>query len=195
MPIRYRYCSEVNRKCISFSTHGRDREKRADTTHCRASGNSWKRSVTPMVGRCGRSGLGFKMVIFSKTSTAPTTRDSKFISLALRHKPDIIGLRLDTNGWASIAELSAKAKAAGVALSEALIRRIAAESDKQRLLISEDGLRIRANQPWPFRASGTGDACIPSAGSAVPRHGRTGTELHRLQRYTAGQSSVCAPLF
>jgi len=72
-------------------------------------------------------------------------RISKFISLVLRHRPELIGIELDSGGWIAITELVAKAKKAGVSLSEALVRRSVDESDKQRFRISEDGLRIRAN--------------------------------------------------
>ena len=32
---------------------------------------------------------------------------SKFISLILRHKPDVIGITLDEHGWADVSELIA----------------------------------------------------------------------------------------
>lgn len=71
---------------------------------------------------------------------------SRFLSLVLRHKPDTIGLELDENGWASVDELIAGAKRAGVHLSEPLIRQIVEQNDKQRFSLSEDGRKIRANQ-------------------------------------------------
>lgn len=71
---------------------------------------------------------------------------SKFLSLILRHKPDAIGIHLDESGWADIVELVEKSRKAGVNLNPDLIRKIVATSDKQRFAISEDGLRIRANQ-------------------------------------------------
>ena len=37
------------------------------------------------------------------------TKLSKFISLVLRHKPEEIGLTLDSNGWARVDELIKKA--------------------------------------------------------------------------------------
>ena len=39
------------------------------------------------------------------TSKNTLTRASKFLSYVLRHRPDEIGLTLDANGWASVAEL------------------------------------------------------------------------------------------
>lgn len=74
------------------------------------------------------------------------TRRSKFLSLILRHDPDRIGLTLDPGGWASLAELVARARAHGVELSEELVREVVATNDKQRFSLSDDGTRIRANQ-------------------------------------------------
>lgn len=73
-------------------------------------------------------------------------RHSKFLSLVLRHKPETIGLTLDENGWATIADLTAGAAAYGRHLSAEQIREIVATNDKQRFALSEDGRRIRANQ-------------------------------------------------
>lgn len=70
---------------------------------------------------------------------------SKFLSLVLRHRPDAIGITLDSGGWTSIAELVEKARKAGVRLSGPLVRQVVTTSDKQRFCISGDGLRIRAN--------------------------------------------------
>jgi putative RNA 2'-phosphotransferase len=41
------------------------------------------------------------------------TQLSKFLSLVLRHKPDAIGLELDSQGWADIEQLIDKANVAG----------------------------------------------------------------------------------
>jgi putative RNA 2'-phosphotransferase len=70
---------------------------------------------------------------------------SKFLSLILRHRPDRIGLSLDAAGWADIAELI-RLSQAHRPLTRPLIEAVVAGSDKQRFAISEDGLRIRANQ-------------------------------------------------
>ncbi|MBU1221160.1 RNA 2'-phosphotransferase [Myxococcota bacterium] len=37
-----------------------------------------------------------------------TIKTSKYLSLVLRHKPELIGLILTTDGWASIEELIEK---------------------------------------------------------------------------------------
>lgn len=71
---------------------------------------------------------------------------SKQLSRWLRHRPDAIGLRLDKQGWADIAELLAKATTAGVTLTHAQLLHVVAENDKQRFSLSPDGKRIRAAQ-------------------------------------------------
>lgn len=70
---------------------------------------------------------------------------SKFLSLILRHKPERIGLSLDAAGWAEIGELI-RLSQAHRPLTRDMIEAVVAGSDKQRFAISEDGLRIRANQ-------------------------------------------------
>jgi len=70
---------------------------------------------------------------------------SKFISLILRHKPDVIGITLDEHGWASVDELIA-----GVSkthpLNMSMLEQIVAEDEKQRYSFNEDKTLIRANQ-------------------------------------------------
>lgn len=80
------------------------------------------------------------------TSQEKLTSISKFLSMVLRHQPQAIGLHLDGAGWASIEELLAKAGAANRPLSRPLLDEVVQTSDKQRFAVSEDGLRIRANQ-------------------------------------------------
>lgn len=70
---------------------------------------------------------------------------SKFLSFVLRHKPEAIDLTLDSQGWASVAELIEKGSSK-ITLTNNLIKQIVVTNDKQRFLLSEDGQRIRANQ-------------------------------------------------
>ncbi|ENX02789.1 hypothetical protein F900_01237 [Acinetobacter modestus] len=74
------------------------------------------------------------------------TQTSKFLSLILRHKPEQIGLQLDQEGWAKIAELIDAAQQHNTFLDDELIQTIVAQNDKKRFQISEDGLKIRAVQ-------------------------------------------------
>jgi len=68
---------------------------------------------------------------------------SKHLSYVLRHKPDAIGLELDSAGWAVIEALIAKSPK--IQTREQILT-VVAENDKKRFIISDDGKRIRANQ-------------------------------------------------
>ncbi|HEU5057417.1 MAG TPA: RNA 2'-phosphotransferase [Kofleriaceae bacterium] len=74
------------------------------------------------------------------------TRVSKFLSLVLRHRPEVIGLELDPAGWAEIDALLERCRAHGRPLSRELLEEIVATSPKQRFAISDDGRRVRASQ-------------------------------------------------
>lgn len=70
---------------------------------------------------------------------------SKFLSLVLRHQPEVIGLSLDDSGWADIDTLI-RLSQPHKPLTRALIEQVVEENSKQRFAISDDGRRIRANQ-------------------------------------------------
>lgn len=72
-------------------------------------------------------------------------RKSKFLSLILRHKPEVIGLTLDRNGWASISDIVSKSTTFGKSLSRQDIITIVRTCDKQRYCLSPGGEYIRAN--------------------------------------------------
>ena len=74
------------------------------------------------------------------------TQLSKFLSLILRHKPDVIGLELDSQGWANIEQVIDKAHAAGTTFDRTELLHVVETSDKKRFSVSADGLRIRAAQ-------------------------------------------------
>jgi len=71
---------------------------------------------------------------------------SKFLSLVLRHQPEEIGLTLDHEGWADVAELIEKMNKKGGRLDFALLQIIVDTNDKKRYSFNEDKTRIRANQ-------------------------------------------------
>ncbi len=73
-------------------------------------------------------------------------RKSKFLSLILRHKPEKIGLKLDTQGWADISELLSKLSENGPAWTMEDLEQIVREDNKQRYAFSQDRTKIRANQ-------------------------------------------------
>jgi len=71
---------------------------------------------------------------------------SKFISLILRHHPEKIGLQLDENGWANVADLIAKSAEHDVLFSMAELEEIVSNNDKKRFIFNEQHTKIRANQ-------------------------------------------------
>ncbi|KJH66488.1 RNA 2'-phosphotransferase [Chromobacterium violaceum] len=86
---------------------------------------------------------------------------SRFLSLVLRHQPETIGLQLDDQGWADIGELLARLAAKGRNLGRKQLEKIVLDNDKQRFAISEDGLRIRANQGHSIKIDLGLAACEP----------------------------------
>lgn len=71
---------------------------------------------------------------------------SKFLSLVLRHRPDLIGLTLDREGWASVDELIERASTHGTSITRSQLLEIVARNSKQRFALDAPGTRIRANQ-------------------------------------------------
>ena len=71
---------------------------------------------------------------------------SKFLSLVLRHEPERVGISLDPAGWVAVDELLDGCRRACKPISRELLEEIVRTSDKQRFALSDDGLRIRANQ-------------------------------------------------
>jgi putative RNA 2'-phosphotransferase len=74
------------------------------------------------------------------------SRDSKFLARVLRHEPELIGIRLDREGWVEVDEILRKLKKAGRGLSREQLRDIVETSDKRRFTLSPDGRRLRAAQ-------------------------------------------------
>jgi len=73
-------------------------------------------------------------------------RIGKFISLVLRHEPQVIGLNLDEEGWADVNELIAKCNGKGVTFTIDQLEEIVETNDKKRYSFNADKTRIRANQ-------------------------------------------------
>ena len=74
------------------------------------------------------------------------TAASKFLSLVLRHQPELIGLTLDENGWVSVEELLKQIQTKGYHLSSRQLKELVDANDKKRFVFSEDGQWIRAAQ-------------------------------------------------
>ena len=71
---------------------------------------------------------------------------SRFMSLILRHKPQVIKAELDEGGWLDVETLMAGMNAKGHRIDRATLDEVVRTNDKQRFAFSEDGTRIRANQ-------------------------------------------------
>ncbi len=71
---------------------------------------------------------------------------SKFLSLVLRHQPEVIGLSLDDAGWANVAELIELANKHKRPLTPELLQEVVLTNDKKRFAFSTDGSKIRASQ-------------------------------------------------
>lgn len=80
-----------------------------------------------------------------KETTPDLTKISKYISFILRHKPEVIGIKLDAHGWADVDALLA-----GISkkypLNRDTLEEIVRTDGKQRYSFNEDKTMIRANQ-------------------------------------------------
>ena len=100
---------------------------------------------------------------------------SKFLSLILRHKPEVIGISLDEHGWANVDELIS-----GISKTQEfnmeILEEIVNTDEKKRYSFNEDKTLIRANQghsinvdvelekvePPEFLYHGTGEKYVSS---------------------------------
>lgn len=71
---------------------------------------------------------------------------SKFLSLILRHQPDIIGIKLDRNGFANVTELIDGINKTNKKIDFKLLEEIVQTDAKQRYSFNYDKTKIRANQ-------------------------------------------------
>lgn len=74
------------------------------------------------------------------------TKDSKFLSLILRHKPDLVGIEIQEEGWVKVESLLEKCAEFGRPISKETLRIIVESDEKQRYSFKDDGEYIRANQ-------------------------------------------------
>lgn len=71
---------------------------------------------------------------------------SKFLSLVLRHKPEEIGISMDSEGWVDVDELIEKCNLKKQSLDFEILEEVVITNDKQRFSFNDDYTRIRANQ-------------------------------------------------
>lgn len=101
---------------------------------------------------------------------------SKFLSLVLRHQPELIGIILDQNGWTDVNELIEKANNYGIKLDRQALNHIVETNPKKRFSFNENLDKIRASQghsveielgytpqkPPEILYHGTGEKLVPS---------------------------------
>jgi putative RNA 2'-phosphotransferase len=71
----------------------------------------------------------------------------KFLSLVLRHRPELIHVTMDAHGWVDIDELITNAnKYKKIHVTKEILAEIVKTNDKQRYVIDPETNKIRANQ-------------------------------------------------
>ena len=73
-------------------------------------------------------------------------KTSKFLSLILRHRPELIGIEMDKQGWVNVKELINKSKTKGASFDLETLQFIVDNNNKKRFAFNEDGSKIRASQ-------------------------------------------------
>lgn len=74
------------------------------------------------------------------------TKISKYMSLILRHRPEVIGLTLDPHGWADVKALIRGIQGKYPEFNRKTLEEIVESDEKQRYSFDQNGMRIRANQ-------------------------------------------------
>lgn len=101
---------------------------------------------------------------------------SKYMSLILRHKPEVIGIELDEHGWAKVDDLINGIEKGNHGFNFELLEEIVKTDNKNRYSFNEDKTLIRANQghsipvdvelkekrPPEFLYHGTGEKYVES---------------------------------
>ena len=72
-------------------------------------------------------------------------KQSKFLSLILRHDPGAVGVTLDSQGWIEVDVLISAIRRKRPQFSRELLNKIVETNNKKRFAFSEDGKRIRAS--------------------------------------------------
>lgn len=101
---------------------------------------------------------------------------SRKLSLILRHKPEVIGLNLDENGWAGVTELLRKF--GQPPLSMEILEKVVATNDKKRFAFNDDKTKIRASQGHSIEVDLDLEAQIPPL---VLFHGTASKNLQNIR--------------
>lgn len=70
---------------------------------------------------------------------------SRYISLILRHKPEVIGITIDEHGWANVEELIQGIAKNNPGFNKEILEEIVRTDNKQRYSFNDDKTLIRAN--------------------------------------------------
>lgn len=70
----------------------------------------------------------------------------KYLSLILRHKPEVIDIKLDQHGWANVDELLIGINRQGRFINRELLNEIVKTNNKKRYQYNNDFTKIRASQ-------------------------------------------------
>ena len=107
------------------------------------------------------------------------TKESKFLSLILRHKPETIGITLDEHGWADVDALIAGVNRTGnYTLDRTMLEGIVRTDGKQRYSFSEDGTKIRANQGHSVQV----DVELAEKEACAMEHAISGDSFRKMQK-------------
>jgi putative RNA 2'-phosphotransferase len=92
--------------------------------------------------------VGFSLILsgFLENMSRTKTKDSIFLSLVLRHKPDLVGIKIEDGGWVEVKSLLAKCEEFGRNISFEVLKEIVETDLKQRYSFKDDFQYIRANQ-------------------------------------------------
>ena len=71
---------------------------------------------------------------------------SKFLSLVLRHQPELIGIDLDQQGWVDVAVLIKQLNKHDIVIDLALLDHVVETNSKKRFAFSDNKEHIRASQ-------------------------------------------------
>ena len=71
---------------------------------------------------------------------------SRFLSKILRHKPEMIGICLDSEGWVDVSVLLQALSQTNHPIDRQRLEYIVANNDKQRFAFDESKQKIRASQ-------------------------------------------------
>lgn len=104
---------------------------------------------------------------------------SRFLALVLRHRPEAVGIDLDTGGWVEVDRLIEALAATDRPITRSELDALVAGNDKQRFAYSADGRRIRANQGHSLPVDLGLAPCEPPA---VLYHGTVGRVLPAVLR-------------